>query len=75
MRRIITTVIVLIGIAAVAGGGVDSALNDPAGPAAIGRLLASAAVGATALGLAARILFVLEQARMAARNTHPLEGV
>jgi hypothetical protein len=63
MRRIAITFFALAGIAALAFGGVSTALSQPAGPVAAGLLLVSATVAVVAVGLAARILYVLEHAK------------
>jgi hypothetical protein len=63
MRRILFTFYGLVGIAALAAGGITTALNLAAGPAAVSVLLLSVIVGLVAVGLAGRILFVLENAR------------
>jgi hypothetical protein len=61
MRRILITFFALTGIAALAAGGVGTALSWPAGPAAVGLLLMSATAGLLAIALAGRILYVLDQ--------------
>jgi hypothetical protein len=59
MRRIYLTFYTLSAIAVLAAGGVSTGLNQPAGVAAATLFLASAAVGALALALASRILYML----------------
>lgn len=63
MRRITTTFWALTAISAVAVAGIVAALGQPPGPQAAALFLLSAGVGSIAIGLAGRILYVLEHAR------------
>lgn len=63
MTRITITFYVLAGVAAIGAGGIATALGMPAGLAAVSLFLVSATVALVGMGLAARILHVLERRR------------